>query len=73
MMKSAAKEVAAMDIRVNTENPAHVESLMMRSLEEGMAPRSPDQVKTTIASNTSLGRYATPDEVANVTLFLASD
>ncbi|MEP4199226.1 MAG: DUF4274 domain-containing protein [Aliishimia sp.] len=54
MMKSAAKEVAAMGIRVNTEYPAHVEWLMVRSLEEGMAPRSPDQVKTAMVSNTSL-------------------
>ncbi|MEP3893197.1 MAG: SDR family oxidoreductase, partial [Litorimonas sp.] len=38
-----------------------------------MAPRSPDQVKAAMVSNTSLGRYATPDAVANVILFLASD
>ncbi|MFY9211012.1 MAG: glucose 1-dehydrogenase [Aestuariivita sp.] len=73
LMKSAAKEVAAHKIRVNTVNPAPVESRMMRSLEEGLAPGLADQVKAVMQSNIPLGHYATPQDIANVMLFLASD
>ncbi|MFD1193058.1 SDR family NAD(P)-dependent oxidoreductase [Seohaeicola saemankumensis] len=73
LMKSAAKELAAHNIRVNTVNPAPVETRMMRSLEEGLAPGSADQVKAAMVANIPLGRYATPDEIANVMLFLVSD
>lgn len=73
LMKSAAKEVAAHNIRVNTVNPAPVETRMMRSLEEGLAPGSANEVKAAMEANIPIGRYATPEEIANVMLFLASD
>ena len=73
LMKSAAKEVAEHGIRVNTVNPSPVASRMMRSLEEGLAPGAADRVKEAMEANIPLGRYATPDEIANVMLFLASD
>lgn len=73
LMKSAAKEVAAQNIRVNTVNPAPVASRMMRSLEEGLAPGSPERIKSLMQSNIPTGRYATPEEIANILLFLASD
>lgn len=73
LMKSAAKEVAAYNIRVNTVNPAPVESRMMRSLEEGLAPGEADRAKTMMQSNIPLGQYATPGDIANVMLFLASE
>jgi NAD(P)-dependent dehydrogenase (short-subunit alcohol dehydrogenase family) len=73
LMKSAAKELAVHNIRVNTVNPSPVESRMMRSLEEGLAPGSPDQIKAAMTANIPLGRYATADDIVNVMLFLASD
>lgn len=73
LMKSAAKEVAAQNIRVNTVNPAPVASRMMRSLEEGLAPGAAERAKSIMQSNIPIGRYAKPDEIANVMLFLASD
>ena len=73
LMKSVAKEVAADNIRVNTVNPAPVASRMMRSLEEGLAPGAAERAKSLIKSNIAMGRYATPEEIANVMLFLASD
>ena len=73
LMKSVAREVAAHGIRVNTVNPAPVASRMMRSLEEGLAPGQADQAKNMITANIAMGRYASPDEIANVMLFLASD
>lgn len=73
MMKSAAKEVAADNIRVNTVNPSPVDTRMMRSLEEGMAPGAAEQAKAAMEASIPLGRYAQPEDIANIMLFLASD
>ena len=73
MMKSAAKEVAAQNIRVNTVNPSPVETRMMRSLEEGMAPGAAASAKAAMEASIPLGRYAEPEDIANIMLFLASD
>ena len=70
LMKSAALELAAQNIRVNTVNPSPVEGRMMRSLEEGLAPVA---TKRDLEAMIPLGRYAQPDDVANLMLFLASD
>lgn len=73
MMKSAAKEVAAQNIRVNTVNPSPVDTRMMRSLEEGMSPGAADQAKAAMEASIPLGRYAQPEDIANIMLFLVSD
>lgn len=73
MMKSAAKELAGQNIRVNTVNPSPVDTRMMRSLEEGMAPGAAEQAKAAMEANIPLGRYAQPEDIANVMLFLVSD
>jgi len=73
MMKSAAREVAAQNIRVNTVNPSPVETNMMRRLEEGLVPGNAEQAKGGIESSIPLGRYAKPEDIANIMLFLASD
>lgn len=73
MMRVAALEGAAHNIRVNTVNPAPTETRMMRSLEEGFAPGSAMHAKERIAATVPLRRYGSPEEVADVMLFLASD
>ena len=73
MMRSAAKEFAEQNIRVNTVNPSPVETRMMRSLESGMAPESPEEAKAGIAARIPMQRYAEPEDIANVMAFLASD
>src|SRR5262245_10175559 len=73
MMRTAALEGAPLGIRVNTVNPAPIETRMMRSLEEGFAPGSAGQAKQRIAATVPLQRYGTPEEVAQVMLFLAGD
>lgn len=72
-MKSAAKEVAEHNIRVNTVNPSPVEGHMMRSMEEGLAPGSEELVKASLTASIPLSRYAEANEIANIMLFLASD
>ena len=73
LMKSAAQEYAAQNIRVNTVNPSPVETRMMRSLEEGIAPGDAERIKSRMAAAIPLNRYGEPDEIAKVMLFLASD
>lgn len=73
MMRTAALEGAPLGIRVNTVNPAPIETRMMRSLEEGFAPGAAEQAKQRIASTVPLQRYGSPEEVAQVMLFLGSD
>ncbi len=73
MMRSAAKECAPMNIRVNTVNPSPVETRMMRSLEEGIAPGQPEIAREQLRSRIPLGRYAEPEDIARIMLFLASD
>jgi NAD(P)-dependent dehydrogenase (short-subunit alcohol dehydrogenase family) len=71
LMRSAAIEGADRKIRVNTVNPSPIDTPMIASLERmrGMAGRN-DQP---MAADTPLGRYGTPEEVAKLMLFLASD
>jgi NAD(P)-dependent dehydrogenase (short-subunit alcohol dehydrogenase family) len=73
LMRSAALEGAASNIRVNTVNPSPVETRMMRSLEAGFGGGDEASAKARIAAAIPLQRYGTPDEIARVMLFLASD
>ena len=73
LMRAAALECAAMGIRVNAVNSAPIETRMMRSLEEALAPSIPDQAKESFADSIPMKRYGTPEEVAQLMLFLASD
>ena len=62
-----------MNIRVNTVNPSPVETRMMRSLEEGFAPGGAEMARESMRANIPLGRYAEPEDIAKIMLFLASD
>lgn len=72
LMRSAAREVAAQNIRVNTVNPSPVETRMMRSIE-GMMPVDSEQAKDAMQARIPFQRYGEPEEIAKVMLFLASD
>jgi NAD(P)-dependent dehydrogenase (short-subunit alcohol dehydrogenase family) len=72
-MRSAAKECAERNIRVNSINPSPVETRMMRSIEEGLMPGESNQARDIFESSIPLGRYATTDDVAKLMLFLASN
>lgn len=72
MMRSSSREGAANNVRVNTVNPSPTETRMMRSLEAGILPDQPEQAKQAMAASIPLGRYAEPEDVANLMLFLCS-
>jgi 3-oxoacyl-[acyl-carrier protein] reductase len=64
--KSVAKELGSRNIRCNAIAPGFVETDMTAYLKEGEAG---DKYKAGIP----LGRFATAEDIANTTLFLASD
>ncbi len=73
MTKTASADVARLGIRVNAVCPGPVETRMMRSLEQ---QRNPDDPQSVVAANRAAipsGRYATPEEVANLVIYLCSD
>ena len=78
LMRSAALEFAP-SIRVNTVNPAPIETRMMRSIEEMRVAEmddvnvTVDVVKRAAADRLPMQRYGEPEEVARLMLFLASD
>ena len=79
MMRTAALECAPMGIRVNTVNPAPIETRMMRSLEEMRVAAADDsevtveRTKQAYSERIPLQRYGNPEEVARLMMFLASD
>ena len=73
LMRVAALEGAPDGIRVNTVNPAPIEGRMIRSLEEGLAPGTPERAREQLLTMIPAGRYGTADDVARLMLFLASD
>ena len=74
LTKSAAKECAEMNIRVNSVNPSPVETNMMRVLEDGMSEINGEEVnQETFAEQIPLGRYAEANEIAKLMLFLSGD
>lgn len=73
LMKTAALEGAAHNIRVNTINPAPIATRMIQSLEQQWAPNAPEKIKARMETGVPMHRYGTPEEVARLALFLASD
>ena len=73
LMKSAALECASLKIRVNTINPSPIATRMIEALEQGYAPGATAMVKKKMEAAVPLRRYGTPEEVAHLALFLASD
>jgi 3-oxoacyl-[acyl-carrier protein] reductase len=63
--KSLAKEVGSRNITVNVVAPGFIPTALTDSL--------PDEQKQLITKNTPLGRFGTPEEVANAVSFLVSD
>ena len=73
LTKAAAGEVARSGVRVNAVCPGPIDTRMIHSLETQLNPTNPGSVGDRYRSNLPLGRYGTPEEVANVVLFLCSD
>lgn len=65
LMKSTAKELGARGIRANAIAPGYIDTEMTQAL--------PQEVRDSFVERIPMHRAGTPDEVAQVALFLASD
>jgi 3alpha(or 20beta)-hydroxysteroid dehydrogenase len=72
MTKVGAVELAERGIRVNAICPAMTDTAMMQSLEIGKTAEEIAAVRGHFARMIPLARYADPDEIAAVVVFLAS-
>jgi len=73
LTKVAAGEVSGRGVRVNAVCPGPVDTRMIRDLNRQMNPADPDSARASYEASIPSGRYSTPEEVANVVLFLCSD
>jgi len=71
--KTVSGEVARQGIRVNAVCPGPVDTRMIHSLEKMISPDDPGGVGARYQSSIPLGRYSTPEEIANTVLFLCSE
>jgi NAD(P)-dependent dehydrogenase (short-subunit alcohol dehydrogenase family) len=77
--KALSKELAPNNIRVNSVTPGAVST--RRWMEQGGPAdafaaangKTPDEVRAELASTAPTGRFTTPEEVADLVVFLASD
>jgi NAD(P)-dependent dehydrogenase (short-subunit alcohol dehydrogenase family) len=73
LTKTAAGEVARHGVRVNAVCPGPVDTRMIHSLEMQLDPANPAAVGERYKAAIPSGRYTTPEEIAQVVLFLCSD
>ncbi len=73
MTKVGASELASRNIRVNAICPAMTETQMMLNLEAGKNETQAAEIRSHFTEMIPLGRYASPSEIADVIVFLASD
>jgi 3alpha(or 20beta)-hydroxysteroid dehydrogenase len=66
MTKAAAAQYGSRGIRVNSVHPGGV-------LTEMLASALPEEARTALSTGIPMNRMASPDEVARLVLFLASD
>jgi NAD(P)-dependent dehydrogenase (short-subunit alcohol dehydrogenase family) len=73
LMKGAALELAPHKVRVNTVHPGYVATPMMDNIHHMVMPDAPERMQVAIAQSIPMQRYARPEEIARLMLFLASD
>jgi NAD(P)-dependent dehydrogenase (short-subunit alcohol dehydrogenase family) len=73
LTRTAATEYGRAGIRVNAVCPGPTDTRMIHSLEEQANPEGSNSIRERYMSTIPIGRYATPEEIANVVLFLSSD
>ena len=66
-------ECAPLGIRVNAINPAYIDGAMMQRVIDAADPDASQQLRERLQRQVPLARYGTPDEVAHLLVFLASD
>jgi NAD(P)-dependent dehydrogenase (short-subunit alcohol dehydrogenase family) len=73
LMRGVAKEAAPRNIRVNVLAPGPVDNAFQLEIEERASKASGTNVTEMLNNWISLGRHASPQEIANTAYFLASN
>ena len=73
LVKTAALELGASNIRVNAVGPGPIDNRMMDSLQKQLAPDDPAALRGGVEATIAMRRYGTNEEVAHLLAFLASD
>lgn len=74
LTNAAAISVAEDGVRVNSIHPSQVDTSMVNDVEAGMkGDGDVDSTRANLQEAIPMGRYAKPEEVASLVLFLASD
>ncbi|MFZ0039789.1 MAG: SDR family NAD(P)-dependent oxidoreductase [Solirubrobacteraceae bacterium] len=73
LVRTAAKEMAAQGIRVNSLHPGPTDNEFQHRIEMDAVGASREESSKAFEQMIPLARHATPDEIAQAVLFLASD
>lgn len=73
LVKTAAVELAEAGIRANAIAPGPIDNRMMQSLIEQESLDDPMDVRQAVTERIPMNRFGSNEEVANLSLFLASD
>lgn len=72
LTRAAAVECGGKGVRVNCINPGPIDSRMMTAIEKGLGAKA-TEIHDAFAATIPMQRYGTPEEVAGLVAFLASD
>jgi NAD(P)-dependent dehydrogenase (short-subunit alcohol dehydrogenase family) len=73
LMRTAAKEMAAKGIRANSIHPGPTDNDFQHAIEVEAIGASREESAKVFEQMIPLSRHASPEEIANVVVFLASD
>jgi NAD(P)-dependent dehydrogenase (short-subunit alcohol dehydrogenase family) len=73
LTKSASAEVARDGVRINAVCPGPVDTRMIHSVQAQLDPANPEAAEARYKESLPTGRYTTPEEIANMVIFLCSD
>jgi NAD(P)-dependent dehydrogenase (short-subunit alcohol dehydrogenase family) len=73
LMRTAAKEMAAKGVRVNSLHPGPTDNEFQHAIEVEAIGQSREESAKVFEQMIPLARHATPDEIAQAVVFLASD
>jgi NAD(P)-dependent dehydrogenase (short-subunit alcohol dehydrogenase family) len=73
LTKGAALENADVPIRVNCICPGIIDTDLMRDIEGAVSPAEPSAALEAFAASVPMGRYGSPEEIADAVHYLLSD
>jgi NAD(P)-dependent dehydrogenase (short-subunit alcohol dehydrogenase family) len=73
LTKGAALENADVPIRVNCICPGIIDTDLMRDIEGAVSPAEPTAALAAFAASVPMGRYGSPEEIADAVHYLLSD